>query len=119
MSSVVRSVLVRLGLIDREPSITLHPPLILFSPDAARSPGAMSRALNLKGNAMPKESPVYVVTVESPKGEKSSRLVRAANGPQAFNHVSRQVVSVSRATTDEIVALTKAGVEVESVPAAD
>lgn len=50
--------------------------------------------------------------VESP-AITTQRLVRAKNEARAIAHVVKDTISVDRASVDDIVRLTKAGVEVE------
>lgn len=61
--------------------------------------------------------PDYLITVTVPRVERTvvtERLVRAKNQARAIAHVVADTVVVNQASADDIVRLTKAGVEIET-----
>lgn len=61
--------------------------------------------------------PDYVITITTRAADNpaiTERLVRAKNEARALSHVVSDTVGVDRASTDDIVRLTKAGVEIET-----
>lgn len=57
--------------------------------------------------------PDYKITVSLDSDSKAERLVRAKNQAAAIAHVVKDSVQIDKASADEIIRLTKAGVEVE------
>ena len=60
--------------------------------------------------------PDYLIKVTVPTQDldvTKERLVRAKNEARALAHVVKDTVTVERATTDEIIRLTQAGVPME------
>lgn len=60
--------------------------------------------------------PDYVITITTRAADKptvTERLVRAKNEARAISHIVTDTVAVDRASTDDVVRLTKAGVEIE------
>jgi len=60
--------------------------------------------------------PDYLLTVTTNRADTPvtiERLVRAKNEARALAHVVKDTVSCDRASTDEIIRLTQAGVKVE------
>ena len=60
--------------------------------------------------------PDYIITITVPaNGEPhtSERLVRAKNEAAALKHVVADTITVDRADTDDVIRLSKAGVELE------
>jgi hypothetical protein len=53
------------------------------------------------------------ITVDKNADVRKERLVRAKNQSAALAHVVADTVTIDRATIDDVVRLTKAGVEVE------
>jgi hypothetical protein len=56
--------------------------------------------------------PDYCITI-STKNETAERLVRAKNEARAVAHIVKDTVKVERSQVDDVVRLTKAGVELE------
>jgi len=61
--------------------------------------------------------PIYKVTVNTPEGHVSQRLVKAATPAQAVRHVARPMISAEVAGIEEALELRGAGVVVEEVEA--
>jgi hypothetical protein len=57
---------------------------------------------------------IQVTTRATDKPTVTERLVRAKNQATALAHVVNDTVAVDRASTDDVVRLTKAGVELET-----
>ncbi len=62
--------------------------------------------------------PDYRITVSVPVAtdkqfEKIERLVRAKNEARAIAHVVKDTVQIERCSADDLIRLTKAGVEIE------
>lgn len=63
---------------------------------------------------MPPEYLITITTRAADKPTTTERLVRAKNEARAIAHVINDTVAVDRASTDDVVRLTKAGVEIEN-----
>jgi len=60
--------------------------------------------------------PDYLIKVTTNRATEAAtveRLVRAKNEARAIAHVSRDTIECDRASVDDVVRLTKAGVELE------
>lgn len=56
--------------------------------------------------------PYYKATVKA-VNEQAVKLIDATNKSQAINHAARQCITVEIASPEDLIALTKEGVEVE------
>jgi hypothetical protein len=67
-----------------------------------------------------KAMPIYMVTttIEGEKLVEKVRLVRAQNKMQALSHAAERHITVGLASEDDLIKLTKDGVNVETVDAA-
>jgi hypothetical protein len=62
--------------------------------------------------------PYYVATIQQDsKSAGRTRLIEAANAPQALAHAAKAHITIEKASSSDLIDLTKIGVEVEKAGA--